>query len=163
MRLWKFSLLIVFIVFGLGSSCSQGIGPSGERLLGNRAPDFVLKNLAGESVALANVVSQKPTLLVFWASWCPTCVEEIPTLNEWTAQYPHLQILGIDVQEPGDRVRHFVEKKKIRYPVLLDPEGDVAEQYGLVGIPASVLLAKGGQIIYYGFALPKNIEQLIKE
>ena len=135
---------------------------AGERLLGNQAPDFTLSNLKGEKVQLSKLTGQKPTMLVFWATWCPTCNEEIPTLNQWVRLYPGLQIVGIDVQESPERVRVFTEKKKFQYPVLLDEEGEVAEQYGLVGIPASVLIAQGGKIIYYGFSLPQNVEQLIK-
>ena len=129
--------------------------------MGNQAPNFVLPNLAGEDVELAALANQKPILLVFWATWCPTCVEEIPVLNDWTKRYPQLQILAVNVEEPPARVRTFVEKRKIQYPVVLDQEAEVAHEFGLVGIPAAVLLAKGGKVIYFGFALPKNIEQLI--
>ena len=135
---------------------------AGERLLGNQAPDFTLSNLKGEKVQLSKLTSEKPVMLVFWATWCPTCNEEIPILNQWVPLYPGLQIVGINVQESPERVRMFTEKKKFQYPVLLDEEGGVAEQYGLVGIPASVLIAKGGKIIYYGFSLPQNVDQLIK-
>ena len=142
--------------------CQSAWMPAGERLLGNQAPDFTIPNLAGEKVVLSKLSQEKPTLLVFWASWCPTCNEEIPVLNQWAGLYPDLQIVGVNVQEPAERVRTFVKKRNIRYAVLLDEEGEVAEQYGLVGIPASVLLAKGGKIIYYGFSLPQDVDQLIK-
>ena len=132
-----------------------------KKLLGSQAPNFILPNLSGQKVELAKVINEKPTLLVFWATWCPTCVEEIPTLNEWAQKYPQLQILGINVQEAKDHVQPFAAKQGMRYSILLDQEGDVSQQYGLVGIPATVLLAKGGRIIYYGFVLPQNIEELI--
>ncbi len=151
--------LFSFIMALVLASCA----PPASQLLGSPAPNFTLSDLKGQKVELASAVSQKPTLLVFWATWCPTCKEEIPTLNEWAAQYPQLQIFGIDVQESRDRVKAFAEKRKMNYPILLDEDGSVAELYGLVGIPASVLLAKGGEIIYYGFALPENIGQLIQK
>lgn len=135
--------------------------PPSDQFLGNQAPNFVLPNLNSEKVELANLTSQKPTLLIFWATWCPTCNEEIPTLKEWHQKYPELQILAVNVEEPAGRVRAFAEKRGIRYPILLDSEAEVAHQYGLVGIPASVLIAKGGRILYYGFTLPQNIEQLV--
>ena len=159
------STLAVILVTGCGSGspggcAAPGVSPDG--LLGNQAPNFVLPNLAGEPVDLANLVREKPTLLVFWATWCPTCVEEIPLLNEWSEKYPGLRILAVNVQEPRTHVSEFAKHHQIRYPVVLDEEGDVAHEYGLVGIPASVLLAKGGRVLYYGFALPHNIEQLIQ-
>lgn len=147
---------------GPGRGGCQSISSTG-RLLGNQAPNFTLSDLAGEPVELAGLVQQKPTLLVFWATWCPTCVEEVPILNEWTEILPGLQIVGVNVQEPRERVQAFVEKYGVRYPILLDEEASVAHQYGLVGIPAAILIAKGGRVLYYGFSLPKNIERLIKE
>ncbi len=84
-------------------------------------------------------------------------------MNEWVEKYPGLQIVGINVQEPAERVKAFAEKEKLLYPILLDQEAEVAHQYGLVGIPASILTTRGGRIIYYGFALPRNIERLIQE
>jgi len=162
-------LLLILLLLGScgaqpgGGGCAPAWVPPGQELLGNQAPNFVLSNLLGEKVELANLVSQKATLLVFWATWCPSCVEEIPVLNQWSEKYPGLQILGINVQEPADRIRPFAEKAKILYPILLDQDGEVAHQYGLVGIPAAILLSKGGKVIYYGFAPPKNIEQLIQE
>ena len=145
-----------------GGGCRSPWAGSSDQFLGSQATNFVLPNLAGEEVGLANLASQKPTLLVFWATWCPTCVEEIPVLKSWSEKYPELQILAINVEEPAARVQAFAKKYKIHYSILLDQEGDVAHEYGLVGIPAAVLLAKGGRVIYYGFSLPGNIEQLIE-
>ena len=158
MKYLRSSILSIFLT-ALLAGCSPY---AGERLLGNQAPDFTLSNLKGEKVQLYKLTSEKPVMLVFWATWCPTCNEEIPVLNQWVHLYPGLQIVGINVQESPERVQMFTEKKKFQYSVLLDEEGEVAEQYGLVGIPASVLIAKGGKIIYYGFSLPQNVDQLIK-
>lgn len=158
--------LLLFFLLHLGNApaggCQSPWLASGDRFLGSQAPGFALPNLAGEKQELVSWVNQKATLLIFWATWCPTCVEEIPTLNQWAAQYPSLQILAINVQEPAKRVKAFAKKKKIDYPILLDEEGEVAEKYGLVGIPAAVLLSKGGKILYYGYSLPQNIESLIQ-
>lgn len=164
-------LLLSFFLTLLLGSCSPSTGggcqgpwvSTGDRFLGTQAPNFVLPNLSGQRIELATVVSQKPTLLVFWATWCPTCKEEIPLLNEWSEKYPELKILGINVEELPERVKTFAEKYKIHYEILLDQEGEIAQEYGLVGVPSSILLAKGGKVIYYGFSLPENIEPLIKE
>lgn len=159
-------LLLALLLGSCGSSPEGGCaGPwvsSGERLLGSQAPNFILQDLAGEKVELARVSTQKPVLLVFWATWCPTCIEEVPLLNEWKERYPQLEILGVDVEEPAERVNAFAHKRGIRYKILLDQEGKVAEEYGLVGVPSAILLAKGGKVIYYGFTLPQDIEKLIE-
>lgn len=156
-------VLFLFLLLGScgspqGAGCAARTAPG---ILGQSAPNFVLPRLEGGEANLAEIVSQKPTLLVFWATWCPSCIEEIPLLNEWAEKYPQLQILGIDVQESRERVGEFLKKREVRYPILLDEEAEVASQYGLVGIPATLLLAKGGRVIYYGFSLPENIEELV--
>lgn len=162
-----FCLLLLLAFGNLGPSNEGGCQPqwasSGDRLLGTQAPDFALPNLKGEKVKLSSLTAKKPVLLIFWATWCPACIEEIPTLNEWNQTYKDLAILGINVQESAARIKAFTKKKKILYPILLDEEGDVAGQFGLVGIPAAILLAKGGRVIYFGFSLPRNIDRLIKE
>ena len=158
-------LSITFFLGGCGDpsgGCQAGWAPPGDQLLGNPAPNFALANLAGEKVELASVVNEKPVLLVFWATWCPSCVEEVPILNEWQEKYPGLQILGVNVEESLERVQSFAETYQVRYPLLLDSDAAVTRDYGLVGIPATVLVSKGGRVLYYGFSLPKNIEQLIE-
>ncbi len=98
---------------------------------------------------------------MFWASWCPSCVEEIPELKKLEAESSEsgIEIVSVNVQESREDVDKFLKKKGITYRVALDEEGDVASRFGLVGLPAAVLLAKGGEILYYGFTLPENLEQ----
>lgn len=150
-------VLLAFFLFA-AFGCAQ-------KNIGQPAPDFTLPVLSEnhQIVTLSTVAEKQPVLLTFWASWCPSCVEEIPRLNEWQGKYASkgLAIYGVDVQEPKDRVQQFVKAKEIRYPILLDEDGQVASRFGLVGLPASVLVAKGGKILYYGFSLPSNLDQWI--
>ena len=150
----KFALL-PFLLLGMV------LGKMGTAPAGTAAPDFSL-DTAGEprKVTLSEVVGGNPVLLVFWASWCPACREEIPVLNEWYRTWSPrgLKILSVNVEEPPAAVLKFSKQQKIEYPVLLDREGETANRFGLVGLPAAILLAKGGKILYYGFSLP-NLER----
>lgn len=135
---------------------------------GTQAPGFELPVFKRESkiLSLVEVNREKPVLLVFWASWCPACVEEIDLLNAWYRRYDSrgLQILAINVKEGPEEIHTLIEERPIRYTVLLDQKGEVAQQYGLVGLPTTVLLAKGGKILYYGFSLPeKAVNQLMEK
>ena len=131
------------------------------------APDFQLAALENSerTTTLSEVYKDHRVLLIFWASWCPSCVEEIDTLNAWQERYQAqgLQILGINVRERREDVLKFTKLHPIRYPVLMDTEGEVASRYGVVGLPMSVLLAKGGKILYDGFSLPADIDTLLNE
>lgn len=128
-------------------------------------PDFTLPVVSRENqkVQLQTVNGENPVLLVFWATWCPSCVEEIPVLNQWQEKYgpQGLKILGVNVQEKQPDIQKFMAKHKIEYPILLDQDGEVTNRYGLVGLPVSIYMAKGGEVLYYGFSLPANIEQFL--
>jgi len=131
---------------------------------GQQAPDFTLNLLEtpAKTITLSQLFNEQPVLLVFWATWCPTCVEEIPVLNAWAAQYAdQFRILAVNVSESPEQVAQFREKYPFVYPAALDEHGEVAERYELVGLPVSLFLAKGGEILYYGFGLPADIEQFL--
>lgn len=130
----------------------------------NTAPDFALPSLNESSkITLSEINQQHSVLLVFWASWCPNCVEEIPTLNEWHRSFSAkgLKIVGINVQETRKQIEDFKSKYPIDYPIVMDEKGEVAERFGVYGLPSALVLAKGGEIVYYGFSLPSNLEQIL--
>ena len=165
MRLLLPVLFLTVAAGGIGlSDAAQGgcRGPSAWTTPSGRpaklAPDFTLPPAADAhaKITLSEVSKEHPVLLIFWATWCPACVEEIPLLNEWQRKWESrgLRILSVNVEEPRGRVLQFSRRQKIDYPILLDTDGKVADRFGLVGVPVSILLAKGGKIIYYGYSLP---------
>jgi len=158
-----FSILLTLTV-GCDSGSVPGCFPARIAPRGT-APDFELSTLENpkNTVRLSEVYAENPVLLIFWATWCPPCVEEIPLLNEWHERYQGrgLKILGVNVQERREELLDFRKKFPIDYPVVLDAEGALISSYGLVGLPVSVFVAKGGEILYYGFGLPVNIEELL--
>lgn len=133
---------------------------------GTLAPDFTLSPLEEDTrpITLSRVAERRPVLLVFWATWCPSCNEEIPILNQWQERFrpQGLEILAINVQESREQIVRFAQKKKIRYPILLDSTGEVSQRYGLAGLPAAVFLLPGRKIVYFSFSLPQNIEELMR-
>ncbi len=152
------AFLAGLIVLGLA-----GCSASGSRL--QTAPDFSLPEVvSGKKTVLSETNREKPVLLVFWASWCPACREEIPQVNEIYKKYSpeDLQILAVNVQESAGILKPFLKEFSIEYPVVMDESGEVSVKYGIEGLPTSVLLAKGGKILYYGFSLPGNLSELLE-
>lgn len=127
------------------------------------APRFELQDLNGGSTSLSSYLG-KAVLLNFWATWCVPCLHEIPELIrlQKSIEKP-FTVIGIAVAS-GHRedIKSFVDEHRINYPILLDPDKRVYQQYGLIGLPASFLLDPDGRIVktYIG---PQTYERLLKD
>ena len=107
--------------------------------------DFELQDLAGKRVKLSSYVG-KVFLLNFWATWCGPCREEIPTMTQLHDKLSRqgFEIVAIDVMEDAPTVRAYVREMRMKFPVLLDPDGEVAGTYGAVGIPTTYVVDHRG-------------------
>lgn len=112
------------------------------------APDFTLKSLSGQTFKL-NSQRGRHVLLIFITSWCPTCRSEIPHYKKIFETYGSkgLEVVMIDVQEPKEVVSRFASRYQIPFPVLLDEKEEVSRAFGIVGVPAMVLIDKDGQVL----------------
>jgi thiol-disulfide isomerase/thioredoxin len=92
-----------------------------------------------------------PVVLDFWATWCKPCVAAIPELEQTARDLgPRgLTIVGVSVDGPRNyaKVRPFVAKLGITYPVTLDDDGTLQEKYQVRSIPTTVLIDPGGAIV----------------
>ncbi len=124
--------------------------------VGQAASPFKLLTVDGKELELESFAKDKVTLLVFGATWCPSCRHEIPILKEYYNELKDdgLNVLNIDIQESEKKVKSFVEKQQINYPVVLDSSAKVAMLYKVVGIPLNVILDKNGVIVYKENRLP---------
>ncbi len=131
--------------------------------VGEIAPDFKLKNLDGETFMLSDCKC-KTVLLVFGATWCPHCRKEIPDLKKAHAEHSDkgLRVVYVDVGESHRKVKSFAKKHQIPYTVLLDEKGEVAQKYGVVGIPFNLVIGPDRKIKYIGYSVPKNLKELIQ-
>jgi peroxiredoxin len=111
-------------------------------------PDFTLKDLQGKKFNLHKQIGA-PVLLFFGTTWCPTCRGEIPAYKEIYKTYSSrgLIVIYIDIMEPATKVARFVKANELPYRTLLDEDGDVAQDYGVNGVPTLVLLDKEGRLI----------------
>jgi peroxiredoxin len=143
-RFCRAILLVVFVVTLCG--CAKEEKPARE---GNPAPEFTLKNLAGQEVKLADLRG-KVVLVNFWATWCPPCREEIPSmerLNRAMAGKP-FQMLAISIDEGGkEAVESLFKKAGVTLPTLLDPDQKTGKRYGITGVPETFIVDKKGVIL----------------
>jgi peroxiredoxin len=115
---------------------------------GTLAPDFALKNLQGKTVDLASYRGQV-VLVNFWATWCPPCLEEMPSMEKLQALMAgeKFVMLAINVEEDGeDNVLHFLKKHPHTFPILLDTEAEVQARYGVYRFPETFVIGKDGVI-----------------
>ncbi len=128
----------------------QAAAATGLRV-GSLAPDFVLPSLNGNMVRLSELRGQKAVFINFWATWCPPCRLEMPTMENAYQEYQArgLEILAISIDTgPKDVIRNFMQEYGLTFPILLDPEGEVMHLYRIFSIPASFLIDKAGIIRY---------------
>ncbi len=110
---------------------------------------LTLRNLQGQVIRLSNLRGQV-VLLNFWATWCPPCRAEMPSMQALYQDYREkgLAILAISSDVEGkDRVVPFIEKHGFSFPVLVDPRNVVGTRLRLRGIPMSYLLDKQGRVV----------------
>lgn len=112
------------------------------------APPFRLPNLVGAEVHLADYRG-KIVLLNFWATWCMPCRQEMPAMEKLWQRYRDqgLVILAVASDEGGEsRVRAFVRRLQLSFPVLLDADSRASDGYQVSGIPVSYLIDREGRI-----------------
>jgi peroxiredoxin len=113
------------------------------------APDFSVPDLAGQTVRLS-ALRGKVVLLNLWTTWCPPCRDEMPSMERLHQQLRgrDFQLLAVSQDEDGRRVvEPFVRDMKLSFPVLVDPEHQVGERYGVWGYPETFLIDREGRIV----------------
>ncbi len=120
--------------------------PAGDSI-GEVAPTFETFDLQGEPVRLADYQG-RPVLINFWASWCVPCRREFPLLKEAEAA-GQVDILGVVFQDTREAAADFMADQGATWPGLVDPDGDIAEAYGVVlgrGLPVTAAVTPDGHL-----------------
>jgi cytochrome c biogenesis protein CcmG, thiol:disulfide interchange protein DsbE len=113
------------------------------------APDFELKNPAGESIKLSDLRGQA-VLVNLWATWCPPCRAEMQSIEKVFKEYKDqgFTVLAVNMtyQDAPLEVVPFVNEQKLSFPILLDETGDMAKAYQLRSLPSSYFIGRDGII-----------------
>ncbi len=137
---------------------------------GQAAPDFSRTTLSKKKITLASYRG-KVVLLNFWATWCTTCLIEMPSFVEWQKEYgpDKFQVIGVSMDDDAGPVGATVSRLKLNYPVPIGDE-NLGEAYGgILGLPVTFLIDRRGiiQARYQGTAdleqLKHDVQGLLKD
>lgn len=111
------------------------------------APELTLKDMDGNSRSLSEYRGQV-VLVNMWATWCPPCVAELPTLNSFYGDYADggFVIIGIDDGESLGVVKDYVTQIGLNYPIWVDPSYLSESAFGTMNLPSSFVIDRQGQI-----------------
>ncbi len=113
------------------------------------APQFVIKDIDGVNIKLSNFKG-KYVLLDFWATWCPPCMREIPFIKKIRNDFPaeKLIIIGVNIDRSFALCKAAILKNTMNWVHIFDEENKISNLFGVLSIPATILINKQGVIIY---------------
>ena len=134
-----------------------------QKQTGGDASDFSLESVGGATVSLSDYKGSD-VILFFWTTWCPHCRKRLVDLNEKYEDMvaSGIKLISIDVGESKSIAKRFRDKYSLAYPVLLDYNKRVAIEYGVIGVPTTILISKDGKILKSSTILPYNYKDLFK-
>lgn len=139
------------LVAGLLISLSLGTysASAGRQAAGKSVPNLELPTLQGKSISLKSLRG-KVVFLNFWASWCPSCRMEMPTLEKIHKRFNDrdLAVVAVSIDAGGKKsVLPLLKKLGLTFPVPIDPNQKVMDRYGVTLIPTAFIIGRNGEII----------------
>ncbi|NJD57537.1 MAG: TlpA family protein disulfide reductase [Nitrospirae bacterium] len=166
----------LFLLIAMGPNPSTGGGretaspPNADTGDNSKAPDFALKDLQGRSHSLS-ALKGKVVLLNFWATWCPPCKAEMPSMNKLynDIKTRGFEIIAVSADNSPSAIREFLSKNRLDFPVLFDETKSVTRLYHVFSMPTTFLIDRNGGIVekFYGEedwtdpVIRKKIEKLL--
>ncbi len=134
--------------------------------VGYPAPDFTLVDLNGDQLRLSDLRG-KVVFINFWATWCPPCRAEMPEIEAVHQEYKDkdVVVIGVDLFEPEDEVRQFVQRGGYSWTFVIDTTGEVTASYRVAAIPTSFFIDRAGIIraVHIGAMTKRVMEAKLAE
>ena len=112
------------------------------------APDFSITADNGRTITRSEF-GGKLLVLNFWASWCPPCIEELPSLDQFQRELASqgVVVLGISRDKDPKAYKQFIEKYNVSFLTALDPDNKISAEYGTFKIPETYLINRDGKVV----------------
>ena len=138
--------------------CSRTVSGPHE---GQHGPNFNAPLMSGGEAEFARFRG-KPTMVVFWASWCGPCRKEAPQIVDVYRQYGSaINVVGINAGESTAVAQRAAAEMGIKWPVLMDSDGAIQRMYKVSGIPLVLILDAEGVVRHRNNGVPSNVHRLI--
>lgn len=157
---------ITFLIASAFFLASPVYAQDGGIALGAKAPPAVVKSLDGASVNLSHLVGPEPTVIEFWATWCPNCKELEPTLSAAQARYAgkvKFLTVAVAINESFERVQKTVAAHHMTGTVVYDADGNAAGAYDAPATSYVVVVDHTGKVVYTGVGGSQDIDAAIKK
>lgn len=161
MRRINLNLILCFLLSS-GLSCIA-VAQEQVRVV-QQAPTVEFSSLSGETFTFPSNNSLKPTLLYFWATWCPYCKKATPKVVNLHTQFGDvIDVLAVNVgiNDSVDNANRYIADYGITFPVAFDHDHHISQTYGVFGTPVFVIVSQSGQLLYRGHRFPDGIEQAL--
>ncbi len=141
--LGSIGLLVAALVFVVGDTIRDKVVG-----VGDRAPNFAVQTNAGLTLSPSSY-GGKVMVLNFWASWCPPCLEEIPSLNEFQKRLEQegVVVLAVSVDEDEASYQAVLDRMDVAFQTAWDPAAEVSDLYGTYRFPETYVIDSRGRVV----------------
>jgi cytochrome c biogenesis protein CcmG/thiol:disulfide interchange protein DsbE len=117
-------------------------------IVGDTAPDFEITTDSGKRITRADF-GGRLLVLNFWATWCPPCIEEMPSLDEFQKRMAAsgVVVLGVSVDKSEPEYRQFLQKAKVAFLTARDPQAVISAEYGTFKYPETYVIDSKGRVL----------------
>lgn len=117
-------------------------------MVGDSAPDFSITAANGRTITPSNF-GAKLLVLNFWATWCPSCIEEMPSLDKFQERFANsgVVVLGVSIDRDETRYRAFLARTRVSFLTAHDPESKISADYGTLKVPESYIIDNRGRVL----------------
>jgi peroxiredoxin len=134
--------------------------------VGEQVPDFTIRTFDGNTLSRA-ALAGRPMLLVFWNTWCPDCMRELPKINHLAGRFSpgEVSMLAINtgLNDSETKARVYWNKHGYVFPVGFDHAFKIVQAFRVIGVPTIILVDSRGVVRYNSSRLPADIEERIKK